>query len=188
MRLRVIRSGFYLNAQRISAQHFNEFRMSCLRIIFIANICSMRAQLRKRQGFTLIELMLVIAIIAVLSGIVIGALSPTRQLGFARDASRQSSVNTILNAVYEYAIDHNGNVPASIPVGTAKEICRTGALDCDGVNLDALSGSYLVSVPLDPYEPDVGTGTSFFMKKDAKGRLTVYAAHPEVRESISVTR
>ncbi len=61
-----------------------------------------------RPAFTLIELLLVIGIIAILSGIVIGALSPARQLGSSRDAKRRSDVNTILNAVYQYSIDHQG--------------------------------------------------------------------------------
>lgn len=139
------------------------------------------------HGFTLIELMLVIAIIAVLSGIVIAALSPTRQLGFARDASRQSAVNTILNALYQYSIDHNGALPPSI-TSTLQEICRTGASDCDDANLDALSGSYLSSVPIDPHSPDTATGTNYFIRLDNNGRLTVSAPGAEVREEISVTR
>jgi prepilin-type N-terminal cleavage/methylation domain-containing protein len=143
-----------------------------------------------REGFTLIELLLVIGIIAILMGIMIGALSPTRQLGFARDAKRQSDVNTILNAVYQYAIDHNGGVPGSIPLSnTAIEICRTGIPVCiGGADLDLLSGSYLVSVPVDPRAPDSGTGTSYFIKRDNNGRLTVKAPLAEVRNVIEVTR
>ena len=144
---------------------------------------------RNRSGFTLIELMLVIGIIAVLSGIVIAALSPTRQLGFARDAKRQSDVNTILSAVYQYSIDNNGTLPGGIPTGTAREICRTAATTCvGGVDLDVLSGSYLVTVPIDPHAPDTGTGTQYFIKRDTRGRLTVNAPQAEVRNEISVTR
>lgn len=143
-----------------------------------------------RRGFTLIELLLVIGIIAVLAGIVIAALSPTRQLGSARDAKRMSDVNTILNAVYQYSIDNQGRLPPGIPTGsTALEICRTAAASCqNGVDLGVLSGSYLVTVPVDPRAAETGTGTSYFIRRTQGGRLTVEAPLAEERDDISVTR
>src|SRR3954447_4730271 len=94
----------------------------------------------QRRGFTLIELLLVIGIIAILASVVIVAINPTKQLADARNAQRRSDVNTILNAVYQYAIDNGGAMPANIPTDIAREICITGATDCDagGVNLDLL--------------------------------------------------
>ena len=67
-----------------------------------------------REGFTLIELLLVIGIIAILASIVIVAINPTKQMGDARNAQRRSDVNTILNAVYQYAIDNNGTMPGCL--------------------------------------------------------------------------
>jgi type IV pilus assembly protein PilA len=144
---------------------------------------------RYHRGFTLIELLLVIGILAVLASVVIAALSPTRQLGSARDAKRQSDVNTILNAVYQYTIDHQGNTPAGIPAGPAHEICRTGAVSCNnGVNLNVLSGSYLVSIPLDPRAPATGTGTSYMIQLLTNGRIMVFAPLVEGANPISITR
>lgn len=140
-----------------------------------------------RTGFTLIELLLVIGIIAILSSIVIAALSPARQLGSSRDAKRQADVNTIIDAVYQYSIDHQGLLPNSIPTGTLQEICRTGAVDCDGVNLDVLSNTYLVSIPIDPRAPETGTGTSYFIRRNGNGRLTISAPLAE-GDAINITR
>ncbi len=144
--------------------------------------------MQTRRGFTLIELLLVIGIIAILSSIVIGALSPARQLGSSRDAKRRSDVNTILNAVYQYSIDHSGLLPPSVPVGTSRQICRLNAADCDEVNLDVLSGTYLVSIPVDPRAPEAGTGTSYFIRRDINGRLTISAPEAEGDDVISITR
>jgi type IV pilus assembly protein PilA len=143
-----------------------------------------------RRGFTLIELLLVIGIIAILAAIVIVAINPTKQLGDARNAQRRSDVNTILNAVYQYALDHNGNLPSGIGT-TLTEICRSDSpSECGGsyVNLNVLTGSYIVAVPRDP-RTSTDTGTTYFIKKDATtSRVTVTAPSAEQGASISVTR
>ena len=153
-----------------------------------------------RQGFTLIELLLVIGIIAILASIVIIAINPNRQLGQARDAQRRSDVNTILNAVYQYAIDNNGNLPNRDITTTEKPICQSDvAYDtCSGttlipvtggVNLRKLTGSYLLNIPRDPSLNATGTGTRYTIKKDANNRITVKATGKEVSATeISVTR
>lgn len=146
-----------------------------------------------RRGFTLIELLLVIGIIAILASIVIVAINPTKQLGDARDAQRRSDVNTLLNAVYQYAIDNNGTLPGSIST-TATEICRatTDPASCiadNGINLRMLSGAYLVSIPADPQAPSTSTGTHYTVRQDSNGRVTVTAWGTEQdTTAISVTR
>lgn len=155
--------------------------------------------LRSRKGFTLIELLLVIGIIAILASIVIVAINPTKQLGDARNAQRRSDVNTILNAVYQYAIDNNGNLPSGIPTGThataARPICMVdaNAAACSGitgVNLRVLTGSYLVSIPKDPGIPTslTASGTHYNISQDSNGRVTVSAPAAEQGVTISVTR
>ncbi len=136
-----------------------------------------RACLPARQGFTLIELLLVIGIIAILAAIVIVAINPTKQLGDARNAQRKSDVNTILSATWQYAIDHQGNLPSTIST-TARPICQ---LDYDpatclsainGVDLRSLSGTYVVSIPKDPQVTATGTGTRYYISRDTNGRIT----------------
>ncbi len=150
-----------------------------------------------KYGFTLIELLLVIGIIAILASIVIVAINPTKQLGDARDAQRRSDVNTILNAVYQYAIDNNGTLPTGIPTAptAAVQVCKTGTSDADcdtsasNIDLDILTGSYLVSVPVDPQAASAATGSLYTIQQDSNGRITVAASTCEADGcSITVTR
>ncbi|MFH1444093.1 MAG: type II secretion system protein [Candidatus Peregrinibacteria bacterium] len=144
-----------------------------------------------RPAFTLIELLLVIGIIAILASIVIVAINPTKQMGDARNAQRRSDVNTILNAVYQYAIDQNGTMPGCLGEDppTGGSICLKGS-NCtdvaDGCNLDALTTSYIVDLPTDPLGA-TGNDTNYDVSITS-GRVTVSAPEAEQSQTISVTR
>ncbi|MCX6793144.1 MAG: prepilin-type N-terminal cleavage/methylation domain-containing protein [Candidatus Falkowbacteria bacterium] len=141
-----------------------------------------------KKGFTLIEILLVVAAIAILAGIVIFAINPTKQLGETRNAQRRADVNTILNAVYQYAIDNNGTVPASITT-TQTGICKTGGTCTGLIDLSVLTASekYLTSMPFDPSTSTVNS-TGYEIKKTANNRITVVAPGAEQSATISATR
>lgn len=140
------------------------------------------------KGFTLLEILLVVAAIAILAGIVIIAINPTKQLGDTRNAQRSADVNTILNAVYQYALDNNGTLPASITT-TATPICSTGGTCTGLIDLSVLTASekYLVSIPRDPQSP-TGNTTGYTILKTANGRITVAAPAAEQGKIITVSR
>lgn len=149
----------------------------------------------RSEGFTLIEVLLVIGILAILAGIVIVAINPARQIGLANNAQRWSNVNTILNAVHQYAVDNAGIVPAAIPSGSNCEgeeyyrICKTGGTCTSLVDLSVLTtnGTYLVSMPENPGLS--GTNhTGYNVIQDTNGRITVCAPDAYDDELISVTR
>lgn len=142
----------------------------------------------RRQGFTLIELLLVLGIISLLVSITIAALSPSRQLATSRNAKRQADVNAILSAVYQYLVDEEA-LPSGIPSGSPAEICATNSVDCDAaIDLDVLTGSYLVRIPQDPQLVDTATGTNYWIVRDANGRITVTSPGAEDGEYIGITR
>lgn len=148
------------------------------------------------SGFTLLEVLLVVAIIAILAGIVILAINPGKQLGDARNAQRSADVNTILNGVYQYAVDNNGVLPSGIKNANScgsgditYEVCRTDGNCKDRTDLSVLTnaGIYLVAIPTDPQSDDVN-GSGYFAIKNANDRVTVCAPGAEQGATISVTR
>lgn len=149
----------------------------------------MNRNLTQSRGFTLLEILLVVAAIGILAGIVILALNPAKQLGDTRNAQRKADVNTILNAVYQYTIDNNGTVPAAITT-TSTEICDSEASSCTGlINLGVLTASekYLTAVPVEPQKTNAN-GAGYLIKKSANGRITVEAQFEEQDAVITVTR
>lgn len=149
----------------------------------------MKKFLPKQGGFTLLEILLVVAAIAILAGIVIIAINPNKQLGDTRNAQRKVDVNTILNAVYQYTIDNNGTLPSTITT-TQTEICKTGGTCTDLIDLSVLTASekYLTAMPSDPSGGCNANGVCYKIVKSANGRITVNAPGAEQSATISVTR
>ncbi|TSC55422.1 MAG: Uncharacterized protein G01um101418_906 [Parcubacteria group bacterium Gr01-1014_18] len=149
----------------------------------------------QHRGFTLLEILLVVAAIAILAGIVIVAINPAKQLADTRNSQRRSDVNTILNAVYQYMLDNNGTIPASIPANdtcattATNEVCKTGGACTGLVDLSVITANqkYVVSVPTDP-TGSTTNGAGYHIAKSANGRVTVCAPDAEQAATITVTR
>lgn len=141
-----------------------------------------------KKGFTLIEILLVIAIIAILAAIVIIAINPGKQLADSRNAQRRTDVNTILNGVYQYTVDSNGTVPATITT-SASAICKTAATCTGLIDLSVVTASekYLTAMPYDPSSSTTNS-TNYTILKTANNRITVAAPGAESGATISVTR
>lgn len=146
--------------------------------------------MKKNKGFTLIEVLVVIGIIAILAAIVVVAINPARQFAQANNSQRWSNVNAILNAVHQYGVDNRGALPAAI-TGTPTEICQssgTPAPDCTGLaDLTAdLVPTYLVSIPADPTIADAN-GTGYTIATSTGNRIKVTATG-ELGQTIEVER
>jgi type IV pilus assembly protein PilA len=147
----------------------------------------------KRLGFTLLEILLVVAAIAILAAIVIVAINPTKQLAQTKNAQRRSDVNSIINGIYQYSIDRAGSLPPSIST-TPTLICKTGTATatCSSLNLTDLqvvtvNETYLTAIPVDPTNTATAS-TGYMVSRSTNGRVTVSAPNAEQGETISVTK
>lgn len=148
---------------------------------------------KKQKGFTLIEVLIVIGIIAVLAAVVLVAVNPGRQFKLARDAQRVSNVNALLNTIGQNIAEHHGiftcgATTTTLP-STSTVVASTGGFDIAPCVIPA----YISSLPFDPSLPgsyfasttDYNTG--YYISQDVQGRVTA-SSTGEITPSISVTR
>ena len=149
------------------------------------------------EGFTLVELLIVISIIAVLAATIFVAIDPVKRFAEARNARRWSEAGSILNAVLTYAVDHDGSLPTGIPTGTAKMLgtAANGCDSCTATTTDSacldLSGdlvdTYLAEIPKDP-KTGTDAKTGYYIIESPNGRIEVGACEPELGEVIRLKR
>lgn len=158
-----------------------------------------------KSGFTLIELLVVIGIIGILAAVVLVAVNPGRQFAQTRDTQRRSDLLQITNAIYQFAAEHDGNLPdtdnddttsnfptTSTCIGTGGSCFDLGAAgaedgaDADSLPDDPIVPTYIAAMPLDPSTGiTADTGYSVYVGTD--GRV-VASASGELTTNISVQR
>lgn len=168
----------------------------------------MKETINKKKGFTLIEILVVIGIIAVLAAIVIIAINPARQFAQARNTQRVSNVESILSAIGQRVADNKGifagtfgayTCPAlAVSTASSSIVLGAGAVPAGApvptINLSCLAPTYVPSFPTDPDTTwSVSPYTGYDVSVDATGRIMICAskaAEPSIVGSagICVTR
>ena len=155
-----------------------------------------RLEKERRKGFTLIEILVVIGIIAVLSAVVLVAINPTRQFKLARDSQRISNVESLLSAIGQNIAEHKGLFTCGTSVVTipASTTIIRSSVDANSFDIaSCLVPAYISILPFDPsaptahYATTTDYNTEYTVAADSDGRITV-AAHGEINPTISVTR
>lgn len=162
----------------------------------------MRRVLGGTGGYTLIELLVSIAILGILAGTVIIAVNPGRQIGQASDAAREAHSRAVIDAVIQYVTDHQGLLPPQLPtsarvIGTCTSaVCpaRPAAagrpcvpLDLPGDQTTAdLVPSYLAGLPRDTLSPDLSATGYYIYRRVSTNAVTVGACYANT--SLELTR
>jgi type IV pilus assembly protein PilA len=149
------------------------------------------------KGFTLIEVLVVVAIIAILAAIVLVAINPAKRFQDARNTQRKANVESVLSAIQQNMVDNKGIftcASGALPTGTAKIMENAG-----GYNMAPCLSSYLAVLPFDPsksgahWTTATDYDTEYTVIQDAT-TLQVTIAAPEAANDptgssvISVTR
>ena len=93
------------------------------------------------KGFTLIELIVVMAILGILATVAIVAVNPTEQLAKARDASRISSITQLGGSLESYHSSNVGVYPQSPSTTWMNILVSHGDLRGEVVNASYNSGN-----------------------------------------------
>lgn len=146
---------------------------------------SLKLAHRSQKGFTLIEILVVIGIIAILAAITVIAVNPARQFGQANDTARTSDVSAMLNALGQNIADNKGVFTCS---GVTLPAAATNIGTASGlINLSCLVPTYIAALPFDA-KTGSAADTKYTVMQDATTKRITVAATGEIIPSISITR
>ena len=153
---------------------------------------------RRKKGFTLIEILVVIGIIAILAAIVIVAINPGRQFAQARNSQRTSNVETIINAIGQNIADNKGIFTCgTITLPTTATVIASASSSSTVDLRPCLVPTYISEMPTDPTVGITWTGSSYstgytVMRDATTSRITISAptanTTSELNQTISLTR
>lgn len=152
----------------------------------------------KRRGFTLIELIIVIAIIAIIVAAVFVAIDPAKRLNTSRNSRRNQDATALASGLQLWRTDiiTAGNTPAAVSDGNATTWQQIGTattgcnIACNGSTNDTTAGScmnltgltglvpqYIKAIPQDPRGGNAA-GTRYAINEQG-GAIIIRACNAE---------
>ena len=149
----------------------------------------------RRRGLTLVEILIVLALISIIATIGFFVFNPTGQFASARNTQRQLHLQAIMNAIRQNIADTSGGAFAcssgALPTSTKKLASSAGDYNI----APCLMPSYLIVMPFDLSAAgahfvsvsDYDTGYTI-MYNATTTQITLSAPSAELGKSISVVR
>lgn len=163
------------------------------------------------KGFTLIELIIVIAIIGLLAAAAFVAVDPAKRIGDANNAQRWSDITAIADAWQTYLVDNGGTMATSNSgcltdhigctiavyggaggtVSSSASTCAASTTLKGTIWLDPLvTSGYIGAIPRDPKDTGsaITTSTGYYFSVDANGAVIVGACDTYDSQVIKIVR
>lgn len=115
----------------------------------------------RQAGFTLTELLIVIAVIGVLASALATVINPKTHIDRANDARRKSDIATIQSALEQYRAD-NSAYPPTFYCG-------------DQIKIDNVNGATVVYLQKVPCDPTGRSNINYFYNLDTNGNYCLRA-------------
>ena len=135
-----------------------------------------------KKGFTLVELLVVIAVISVLAAVTVVAINPAKKLAQSRDAARKSSMQQLVTSLSAY-YTQNSSYPATAPELVEKEELKSLPKSPTGTDFNysvspsgctSVAKSCAAAMVYDVYEQPANacvTGTSYWVWTSGSGLI-----------------
>lgn len=135
----------------------------------------------KRKSFTLIELLIVIAILGILAAAVLVAINPGKRMKQATDSKRKNDLSQLVNALNSY-LATKGQYPGTGLIGSDQQCWINSTpgnppVDCNTTNFlySLISNGDIKKLPYDPGKNGyIGGGGSIFSPTCGNAQLYLY--------------
>lgn len=147
----------------------------------------------KQKGFTLIEILIGIALLAILLALVVAAINPARRFQDARNTQRFSDVTAIMDSINLNMLANNGVFTCASPLPSS----TTNMASTGGYNICpcVVTPGYIASMPVDPSSGSgggqltCGTYDTQYEVVQSTSTLVITVSAPDAEdETISISR
>ena len=141
-----------------------------------------KQKISANSGFTLVEMLVVLGLIALLSSIVLIAVNPSRQFKLGRDSERSAHLTALLNAIGQDMAENKGQFMCgtstkALPTVSTQISSTVGDFDL----ASCIVPLYLANMPYDPngsstyFTTTSNYRTGYSIMQDANAHITLTA-------------
>ena len=128
----------------------------------------------------LVTILLIVSAILIGVGVFLLQGDDFSRLEEVKNSQRQKDMNNIVNAVYQYSLEHDGLLPSEI-TDVEQEMCAS-MLGCEGfldLREDLQKTKHIIKTPVDPDNKE-GDGSGYTIKKEEDGSITVKSLNSDI--------
>ncbi|GAG67105.1 unnamed protein product [marine sediment metagenome] len=138
--------------------------------------------MKMQKGISVVELIIIIAVIGILTAIVIISRNPISEAVQNRNVQRQSDIKEIAQSIHQIQLHDKDQLPRTND-GSEIAKCSEDALTDTSALSDVLVTDYLTEIPYDPQDE-----SEYICCQTNDGKITVKAPKAELGSTIEITR